>query len=170
MINRFDIDRRYLAIKEQAESSGYHLNADEDFAKELVHGILTNEERYGFAACPCRLCIGPRKDNLDIICPCDYRDQDIIDYGICYCALYVSNDVAAGTTPVLCIPDRRSLPAKSEPGEAEAVTQSIPVKVDTLPFPVYRCRVCGYLCARTSPPETCPICGAASDRFEKYLQ
>ncbi|MGQ9535427.1 MAG: rubredoxin-like domain-containing protein, partial [bacterium] len=30
--------------------------------------------------------------------------------------------------------------------------------------------VCGYLCARNSPPEICPICKAKSDRFEKFLK
>ena len=170
MISRFDIERRYLAIKEQAEQSGYHLNPDEDFAKDLVHGILVNEERYGFAACPCRLCIGPREENLDIICPCDYRDQDLIDYGICYCALYVSKDVAAGAKPVSCIPDRRHSPEITEPEIEGAEKELILQKKGNLPFPVFRCRVCGYLCARESPPEVCPICGASSDRFEKYLE
>ncbi|WFN35098.1 ferredoxin:glutaredoxin reductase [Methanogenium sp. S4BF] len=170
MITRFDIERKYLGIKQQAEPSGYHLNPDEDFAKELVHGILINEDRYGFAACPCRLCIGPREDNLDIICPCDYRDQDLIDYGTCYCALYVSKDVAAGTTPVPSIPDRRPPSGKCEPEDAETSKPSLLTGGSALPFPVYRCRVCGYLCARTSPPEACPICGASSDRFEKYLE
>ncbi|WP_371415206.1 rubredoxin-like domain-containing protein, partial [Methanogenium sp. MK-MG] len=98
------------------------------------------------------------------------RDQDIIDYGICYCALYVSKDVAAGTTPVSCIPDRRPPPGGYKTEETEGSKPSVLPEKHTLPFPVYRCRVCGYLCARTSPPETCPICGASSDRFEKYLK
>ncbi|GAB7016753.1 ferredoxin-thioredoxin reductase catalytic domain-containing protein [Methanogenium cariaci] len=170
MITRFDIERKYLEIKQQAEPSGYHLNPDEDFAKELVHGILINEERYGFATCPCRLSVGPREDNIDIICPCDYRDQDIIDYGVCYCALYVSTGVAAGTTPVSCIPDRRPPLGELVSKETDNAKPSVLPEKQGLPFPVYRCRVCGYLCARTSPPETCPICGAASDRFEKYLE
>jgi len=173
MISRFDIERRYLALKEQAEQSGYHLNPDEDFAKELVHGLLLNEERYGFAACPCRLCIGPREENLDIICPCDYRDQDLTEYGVCYCALYVSKDVAAGTVPVPCIPDRRSSPEICDTTEGEkgkGATESVLAGTRSLPYPILRCRVCGYLCARTSPPETCPICGASSDRFDKYIE
>lgn len=170
MITRFDIEGRYLAIKEQAEKSGYHLHPDEDFAKDLVHGILVNEERYGFAACPCRLCIGSREENLDIICPCDYRDPDLVDYGICYCALYVSKDVAAGTKPVPCIPDRRSSATMDEPGTNENEKQYHPVIEHNPEFPVFRCRVCGYLCARANPPEVCPICGASADRFEKYLQ
>ncbi len=33
---------------------------------------------------------------------------------------------------------------------------------------VWRCRVCGYLCAREAPPETCPICKVSRDRFEQF--
>jgi rubrerythrin len=33
---------------------------------------------------------------------------------------------------------------------------------------VWRCRVCGYLCARANPPETCPICKVSRDRFEPF--
>ncbi len=170
MIQESDIEQRYLEIKEQAEHSGYYLNPDKEFAKELVHGILINEDRYGFGACPCRLSIGSREDNRDIICPCDYRDPDLNDYGICYCALYVSKDIATNNSPIPVIPDRRPLCGMSEPKENEAVAPSHLTGKSTLPFPVHRCRVCGYLCARAKPPEICPICGVSSDRFEKYIE
>lgn len=32
---------------------------------------------------------------------------------------------------------------------------------------VYRCNVCGYLCAREEPPDFCPICRAKKERFEE---
>jgi len=35
-------------------------------------------------------------------------------------------------------------------------------------IPVWRCRVCGYLCAREQPPEVCPICKAKRERFERF--
>ena len=38
-----------------------------------------------------------------------------------------------------------------------------------LPYPIWRCRVCGYLCARKEPPEVCPICKAEKERFEHFL-
>gem|GEM_PF-2544233 len=31
-------------------------------------------------------------------------------------------------------------------------------------YPIWRCRVCGYLCERNNPPERCPICKAQKDR------
>lgn len=33
---------------------------------------------------------------------------------------------------------------------------------------VWRCKVCGYLCARVSPPEECPICKVPRERFEPF--
>jgi ferredoxin-thioredoxin reductase catalytic chain len=38
-----------------------------------------------------------------------------------------------------------------------------------LSLPVWRCKVCGYLCARGDPPDICPICKAKQDRFEKFM-
>jgi len=35
-------------------------------------------------------------------------------------------------------------------------------------YPVWRCKVCGYLCARGTPPEKCPVCKASRDRFEPF--
>lgn len=39
----------------------------------------------------------------------------------------------------------------------------------TLSMPVWRCKVCGYLCAREGPPEVCPICKAKKERFERFM-
>lgn len=36
-------------------------------------------------------------------------------------------------------------------------------------YPVRRCKVCGYLCARDEPTEVCPICKAKKERFEKFI-
>jgi len=33
---------------------------------------------------------------------------------------------------------------------------------------VWRCKVCGYLCARAAPPEVCPICKVGAERFELF--
>jgi ferredoxin-thioredoxin reductase catalytic chain len=79
-----EVNHLYEQLKREAESNGYHLNPDVEFAKELVRGLLTNERRYGYRACPCRLASGNKNDDLDIVCPCDYRDSDLTDYNTCY--------------------------------------------------------------------------------------
>lgn len=68
----------------EAEAGGYHLNPDPSFTCELVEGLATNIERYGYPLCPCRLTGGGREADLDIICPCDYRDPDLEEYETCY--------------------------------------------------------------------------------------
>lgn len=160
-----EIDERYQKLFREAEAGGYHLNPDLPFTRNLVRGLLVNEKRFGYQACPCRLSSGKREDDLDIICPCDYRDPDLNDYGDCYCALYVSTAVLKGEEPVRSIPERR--PPRSE-RRAAAGKERAKIPTD-LRYPVWRCRVCGYLCAMENPPLTCPICKASKDRFERFL-
>jgi len=72
------------SLREQAEAFGYHLNPDTEMTLFLVDGLLRNRERYGYMLCPCRVGEGEREKDLDIICPCDYRDADLEEYGQCY--------------------------------------------------------------------------------------
>jgi len=92
-----------------AESNGYHLNPDKKFTKELIKGLLINQKRYGYWACPCRLASGNRDEDKDIICPCVYRYPDVEEFGACYCALYVSKKIKEGKKEAKSIPDRRYL-------------------------------------------------------------
>jgi len=101
-----EVERLFQRLHKEAEAGGYHLNPDTPFTKELVKGLLVNEKRYGYWACPCRLASGHKDEDLDIICPCDYRDPDLDDYGACYCALYVSGAVLKGEQKLQSIPER----------------------------------------------------------------
>ena len=160
-----EINHRYEKLKRDAEASGYHLNLNPEFAKELVKGLLVNEKRYGYGSCPCRLAWGNKEEDLDIICPCDYRDADLTDYNSCYCALYVSQAALKGLKRIGSIPERR--PPPEERKKKSPVAGPSGIKSPSLP--VWRCKVCGYLCAREEPPETCPICRAKKERFERFL-
>ena len=66
-----EADRLFQRLHKEAEAGGYNLNPDESFTKELLKGLLVNEKRYGYWACPCRLASGDKNEDLDIICPCD---------------------------------------------------------------------------------------------------
>ena len=161
------IDRRYEKLKREAEAGGYNLNPDVEFTKELVRGLLTNERRYGYPACPCRLALGSKEEDLDIICPCDYRDPDLSEYDACYCSLYVSDEVLKGEKEAASIPERRPPPDQRARKQASVAPPGASLAL--LPYPVWRCRVCGYLCARDEPPGVCPICKARRERFERLL-
>ncbi len=151
-------------VRAQAEADGYMLNPDGEITQGIIEGLAVNEERLGYWRCPCRLSSGDRVQDLDIICPCQYRDDDLRDYGRCYCALYVTQGYLDAGSPTEPIPERRPNP-KARPVEPEPVEME-----DRGPgeVKVWRCTVCGYLCARNGPPPICPICRAQKDKFEEF--
>ena len=166
-VTQTEIDKAYEKYKKDAESRGYHLNPDITFARGLIEGLLVNEKRYGYPSCPCRLATGNKQEDLDIICPCDYRDEDVAQQGACYCALYVSQEVLNGGKELHSIPEHRLPRGRNRARIAQALSANMGVL--ELPLPVWRCKVCGYLCARKEPPEVCPICKAKKERFERFL-
>ena len=164
-ISDTELDSFYRKVKKDVEASGYNLNPNVEFTKELLKGILTNKKRYGYGSCPCRLAVNNKEIDIDIICPCDYRDPDLNDYDTCYCGLYVSGDILEGTKEVPAIPERR--PTLEEREQTKKGTLN--GVLSSLQLPVWRCSVCGYLCAREEPPEVCPICKVEKERFRKFI-
>jgi ferredoxin-thioredoxin reductase catalytic subunit/rubredoxin len=168
-----EVERLCSRLDREAKQGGYNLNPDADFVSGLVKGLLINEKRYGYRACPCRLASGDKAEDLDIICPCDYRDADVTEFGACYCALYVSKVVLKGEQELSSIPERR--PSQEErqrqkqKAPAEELGDDIAKVALKLSVPVWRCTVCGYLCGREAPPEVCPICKVGKERFERFI-
>lgn len=158
------IDKLYQQLDKDAKSSGYFLNPDIEFTKDLIQGLLINEKRYGYQSCPCRIADGIKDIDLDIICPCDYRDADLNEFGTCYCALYVSESILSGKQKISSIPERRPPPA-----QREIKTTSSTKEILSIRLPIWRCKACGYLCARENPPEICPICKVKKERFERFI-
>jgi len=144
--------------------TNYRLNPDKSHTERVLEQIRVDIDRYGYAACPCRLIRGDKEANLDIICPCDYRDADVDEFGSCFCGLYVSDDVFSGKTEIQPVPDRRKM-KKQNVNKGEKVVGGL----GKLSYPVYRCKVCGYLCAKENPPAKCPICQAGAERFERFI-
>lgn len=157
-----------------AKSRGYNLTPDLESLKSLLEGLKQNEERYGYPACPCRLASGKFEYDRDIICPCDYRDPDIEEYGYCYCALYVRKEVFEGKTPIQPIPERRptekQVKAYAVSGEAAVEKKSkrndaVIEKPSEAKMKMWYCKQCGYVCFREEPPYVCPICKAKKEMF-----
>jgi ferredoxin-thioredoxin reductase catalytic subunit/predicted Zn-ribbon and HTH transcriptional regulator len=166
-------------VRQRAESDaktyGYYLNPDPDFLKDLVEGLKRNEERYGYPSCPCRLASGKFEFDRDIICPCDYRDPDVEEYGACYCALYVRKDVFEGKTPVTPVSERRPLEKQTraygiagETAPAEKPSETVTVSAEArseIKLKLWYCKQCGYVVFREDPPYICPICKAKRELF-----
>lgn len=85
-----DVSELQKVLQKIQEPQGYFFNPKHEQVSQLLLGLITNKERYGYMSCPCRLAFGNRDKDRDIICPCEYRKPDIEEYGSCYCGLYVS--------------------------------------------------------------------------------
>lgn len=155
----------FTEMKKLADEDGYQFNPNKDELDDILQGLWDNEHRYGYPSCPCRIASGALADDMDIICPCNYRDADIEEYGCCLCTLYVNNEWISGRKPHDPIPERRPKEyyEKGYPGIKEQKGAGGKEMAE-----VYRCTVCGYLCARDEPPDLCPICRAKKERFEKF--
>ena len=165
-------------MEKNAEDNGYYLCSDRDLLNSLIEGLATNENRYGYGSCPCRISCGIKNYDVDIICPCEYRDADVDEYGLCYCGLFINEELKNNPTEIHPIPERRPIEVqdagmaamKDHNGKDESKRQPLTSKSTKLSseMPVWRCIVCGYLCARELPPPICPICKAKAERFEKF--
>ncbi len=89
-----------------AEKQGWVLNPEPGFTADLVDGLKTNWNRYGYFLCPCRDSDGSREADKAVICPCVPAWKDIEERGHCYCALYLSKAFADSGEPPRSIPDR----------------------------------------------------------------
>ncbi|MBO3803301.1 MAG: ferredoxin:glutaredoxin reductase [Candidatus Brockarchaeota archaeon] len=166
------LERARRRAESDAESRGYRLNPDEDFLNDLLDGLARNENRFGYPACPCRLPSGRFDLDRDIICPCDYRDPDVEEYGFCYCGLYVSKDAFEGKAHIGPIPERRPREKQARAnaaavGKDEEGTEAASKLKGKPEMKMWYCRQCGYVCFREEPPYVCPICKAKREMFSE---
>jgi ferredoxin-thioredoxin reductase catalytic chain len=161
------LDKVKSRAEQDAQSCGIHLTLDQNLLNDLYSGLKENEERYGYPSCPCRIASGKFELDRDIICPCDYRDPDVEEYGTCYCSLYVNKDVYEGKKNAESIPERRPLDKQMKSLEYEETEQTTepPKKTAPVTRKLYYCRQCGYLVFREDSPYLCPICKAKKEMF-----
>jgi ferredoxin-thioredoxin reductase catalytic chain len=161
-----------------AKTFGYYLIPDPELLQAFLEGLKINEERYGYPLCPCRLASGKFEYDRDIICPCDYRDPDIAQYGACYCRLYVNKAVYESKN-LPEVPERRPIEKQNRAYEPPAKTAALSAagqetEKQAKPFgkgevkkKLWYCKQCGYVVYREDPPYVCPICKAKKEMFEE---
>ncbi len=170
------------AVRKRAETDaktyGYYLTPQPELLQMFLEGLKTNEERYGYPVCPCRLGTGNLDLDRDIICPCDYRDPDVAQYGACYCRLYV-NKVVYESQNLPEVPERRppekqqrayGVPIAKQHVEVTQKKATPPTQPQTQKPPeikkkLWYCKQCGYVVYREDPPYICPICKANREMF-----
>lgn len=102
-----EVEKLHEMLRQKQEPLGYFFNKDKERVFELLEALITNRERYGYMACPCRLASDDREHDKDIYCPCVYREPDVKEYGSCYCNLYVSKEWNEDKIPHEYVPERR---------------------------------------------------------------
>jgi len=174
-----------------AKTYGYYLTPNPELLQAFFEGLKTNENRYGYPLCPCRLASGKFEYDRDIICPCDYRDIDIAQYGACYCRLYVNKTVYENknlpdvperrpiekqnrayepktSTAGASISENQATTEKTIPTQAKsAVSQPASTESGEVKKKLWYCKQCGYVTYREDPPYICPICKAKHEMFEE---
>jgi ferredoxin-thioredoxin reductase catalytic subunit len=103
-----EAENLYETLRKVQEPKGYFFNRDKKKVIELLESLIVNKKRYGYMSCPCRLSSGDREKDKDILCPCDYREEDVKKYGSCYCNLYVSKEWNEDKIPHEYVPERRA--------------------------------------------------------------
>lgn len=156
----------------EARSRGYLLHPDPEFLNPLLEGLRTNEERYGYPSCPCRLASGAFELDRDIICPCDYRDPDVEEYGTCYCCFYVDEAAyergSADPSPERR-PQEKQMRALMADGDEERQKAAPDESARATERTLLYCKVCGYVVFREEPPYICPICRAKREMFAEIV-
>ena len=112
---RTEVDDLHDFLQKVNEPKGYFFNSDRERTFDLIRALMTNNDRHGYMACPCRQASGVRRSDEDIICPCVYREPDVKEFGACYCALYVSADWNNERIARQEVPERRPLSDASPP-------------------------------------------------------
>ncbi|NIO22005.1 MAG: ferredoxin:thioredoxin reductase [Candidatus Aenigmarchaeota archaeon] len=102
-----EVEKLYETLKKVQKPKGYFFNKDRERTFDLLEALLINKERYGYMGCPCRLLSGDRERDKDIMCPCEYREPDVKEYGSCYCNLYVSEEWNEEKIAHEYVPERR---------------------------------------------------------------
>lgn len=176
-MSSISIDKVRARAEADARTYGYLLAPDPELLQALLEGLKVNEDRYGYPSCPCRLASGRFEYDRDIICPCDYRDPDVLEFGSCYCRLYVNREIFE-SKQLPTVPERRPIekqaiayqasaePSKAESDEAlsEGTIKEEP-KVVVPKAKLWYCKQCGYVVFRDEAPYVCPICKAKREMF-----
>jgi ferredoxin-thioredoxin reductase catalytic chain len=175
------IEQTLRRAEADAKTSGYYLTPQPDLLHMFLEGLKINEDRYGYPSCPCRLATGNFEIDRDIICPCDYRDPDVAEFGACYCRLYVTKAVYESQN-LPDVPERRPMEKQARAygtpvtaqKESERQTQGAPEKPALTQPPtaevrkkLWYCKQCGYVVFREDPPYVCPICKAKREMFSE---
>ena len=97
----------HARLKALQEPKGYFFSKDTELVMALLEQLLAIKDKEGYMRCPCRIGSGSYEFDKDIVCPCQYREEDVAEFGSCFCGLYVSKAWNEGAVPQVQVPERR---------------------------------------------------------------
>ena len=76
--------------EEFCQKNDFKLSPDLQIIDNVAIGICLNEKDYGLKLCPCRLRDGSRNRDKELICPCNFKSQNMWKKeSRCWCGLFV---------------------------------------------------------------------------------
>lgn len=78
------------ALERFTENNDFVLNPDKKHVNIVIDGVFENEKEFGLKLCPCRLSDGTKEMDLSLICPCNFKIQEVwLKENRCWCGLFV---------------------------------------------------------------------------------
>lgn len=90
----FDKKKFLQAIEIFTESNEFQVNPDKERVKMLLDGLFNNEQNKGLKYCPCRLITKDFKEDLKLVCPCNFLiHKTYVEKGECWCGLFIRRNI-----------------------------------------------------------------------------
>jgi ferredoxin-thioredoxin reductase catalytic subunit len=84
-----DLKRVWKAF---TEKNDFKLNPDQKHVDMIAKGVLKNQDKFGLKLCPCRMRENTRENDLELICPCNFKTHNTWkdeNKRHCWCGLFV---------------------------------------------------------------------------------
>jgi len=81
-------------IEKYCEQKGYAINPSWMMATNLKSNLCEMEATFGKRYCPCFEPSGDKTLDKKMMCPCEYVEDEIAEYGTCHCALFGPADLS----------------------------------------------------------------------------
>ncbi len=87
------VKKQHRWIEKYTKQKGYVLNPNPMMSKNLEVWLSEMEATFGKRYCPCFEPSGDAELDKKMLCPCEFIEDEIEEYGTCHCALFGSADL-----------------------------------------------------------------------------
>jgi len=81
-------------MEKYCEQNGYVINPNWMMATNLKSNLCEMDATFGKRYCPCFEPSGDKELDKKMMCPCEYVEDEIKEYGTCHCALFGPADLS----------------------------------------------------------------------------